>query len=182
MLPYRSEKEIHVMLDSAAFGLGRTHQPALIAAVAAARPGPVLEIGAGLYSTPLLHALCAATGRHLTTIDGDPNWIECFNSLRSRSHGLLSVDAWDSAIEVTDVVADWAVIFIDHAPAERRVVEIDRLANRCQLMVVHDSEHPLYNYEPSFAKFKYRFDYKRLCPWTTILSNTVDVSKIFAEI
>ena len=145
------------MLDSASYGLGRTHEPALVAAVAIARPGPVLELGAGHYSTPLLHGLCAATGRELLTIDGDDAWIERFTSLRSPRHRLVAVPSWDAARALTDS-AVWAVIFVDHAPAERRIVEIERLADRTEFMVVHDSEAALYGYEPAFGRFRYRYD------------------------
>jgi hypothetical protein len=65
----------------------------------------------------------------------------------------------------------WAVVFVDHAPADRRVVDIARLADRTEFMVVHDSEDALYGYESAFARFAYRYDYKRLVPCTSILSN-----------
>jgi len=157
-------------LDSDAYGWIRTHEPVLAAAVAIARPGPVLEVGAGLCSTPVLHALCAAMGRDLLSIDSDANWIGKLDSLRSESHRLVHVASWDEAPTYTDD-REWAVILIDHAPDWRRVIEIDRLANRAEFIVAHDSHDPCYNYEPSFARFKYRQDYKRLWPWTTVLSN-----------
>jgi hypothetical protein len=158
------------MLDGSEYGGARTHEPALVAAVAAAGPGPVLEIGAGYYSTPILHALCAAMGRALLTVDNDTGWIHRLESLRSSTHRLVSVDSWDQSLPLTDSEM-WAVVFVDHAPAERRVVEIARLANRTEFMVVHDSEHPLYGYDRCFAEFKYRYDYTRFVPWTSILSN-----------
>jgi len=157
-------------LDSNVYGIGRTHEPLLAAAVAIARPGPVLEVGAGNYSTPLLHALCAAMGRELLTIESDINWVERFASLRSSTHKLVHVIDWDAAIPLTDS-RTWSVVFIDHAPALRRVVEIDRLADRAEFIVVHDSEDAAYNYGPSFEKFKHQHDYKRFTPWTTVLSN-----------
>ena len=162
-----------VMLDASGFGQWGhgTHQPALIGAVAAARPGPVVEYGAGHYSTPLLHALCAASGRTLLTIDHDRAWLDKFESLRSPEHSLVFAEDWDRVLPVV-ASTPWAVVFIDHAPADRRVVEIARLARRCEFMVVHDTEHSVYGYESVFKKeFQYRYDYKRLHPWTTILSN-----------
>jgi hypothetical protein len=159
-----------MMLDGMAYGLGRTHEPALAAAIAVARPGPVLELGAGYYSTPLLHALCVATGRELLTVDTDRGWIDRLMSLSSPNHRLVALARWDELAELTHSKL-WSVIFVDHAPAERRVVDIEQLADKTDLMVVHDSEHSIYNYEPTFALFKNRFDYKRMMPWTTILSN-----------
>lgn len=37
-------------------------------------------------------------------------------------------------------------------------------------MVVHDTEDVTV-YEPVLSQFKYRYDYKRMKPWTTIVSN-----------
>ena len=157
-------------LDSNAYGVGRTHEPVLAAAVAIARPGPVLEVGAGNYSTPLLHAMCCAMGRRLLTIDSDAGWIERFASLQGDGHVLEHAPNWSDYFDRTDT-GGWSVIFIDHAPAERRIIDIANLANACEFMVVHDTEEPVYGYEPAFAKFRFRRDYKRLVPWTTVLSN-----------
>jgi len=158
------------VLEGAAYGLGRTHEPLLAAAVAVARPGPVLELGAGYFSTPLLHEMCAAMGRELLSIDSDSAWIEQLASLRSDRHRLVAVNGWGEATALTEGVA-WSVVFVDHAPADRRAVDVARLANATEFMVVHDSEHDLYRYEPAFARFSHRRDYKRMVPWTTVLSN-----------
>lgn len=150
-----------------------THLPVLAASVAMARPGPVLELGAGIFSTPTLHAICTATKRQLLTLDNDLAWIARFSSYRSAMHCVELVASWD------DLGADthWAVIFVDHGPAERRKVDIDKLREKCELMVVHDTEDDRYGYPADlFAKFTHRFDYKRLVPWTTILSMSRDLS------
>lgn len=164
-----------VPLDSHAYGVGRTHEPVLAAAVAIARPGPVLEVGAGNYSTPLLHAMCTAMGRKLVTLDSSAEWIARFESLRGDGHTLEHAPNWTD--KAATIGAGWSVVFIDHAPAERRVIDIMLLAHKCEFMVVHDSEHPLYGYEPVFKKFKHRTDYKRLTPWTTVLSNVREFPK-----
>lgn len=56
----------------------------------------------------------------------------------------------------------------------RGVQEFARATRRgkCQLLVAHDSEHPDYGYEPGLAKFKYRYNYTRLLPGTTVVSDT----------
>lgn len=48
---------------------------------------------------------------------------------------------------------------------------MDRLAHGCEYMVVHDTEDAGYGYEPLLSQFKYRYDYKRMKPYTTIVSN-----------
>jgi hypothetical protein len=114
----------------------------------------------------MLHAMCAATGRRLLTLDGDPVWAVRFTSFRSETHRVEVVSDWEAAIPEEA----WAVVFVDHAPAERRVHEIARLREACELMVVHDTEDARYGYEPIFQKFTHRVDYKRMSPWTSLLS------------
>ena len=166
------------MLNGAEYGPYRTHEPVL-AAVVAATAGDVLEIGAGTFSTPLLHAICAAMGRRLVTVDNDAGCIEKFGSLASGTHSLHAVASWTDALPL--FASSWGVAFVDHAPIERRIVDIEFLSRRCDALVVHDSEDPVYRYEPTFAKFKYRVDYKRMAPWTTVLSNRMDLS-IFRDL
>lgn len=142
-----------------------THLPVLAAIVAVARPGPVLELGAGHYSTPLLHAMCRASGTRLVTIDSDPRWLKKFRSLATLGHHMCSRSAYAFADE------DWSVALVDNAMGERSG-DIIALAERAQFVVVHDSNFPeLYGYEEAFAKFKYRADYRRMHPHTAVLSN-----------
>ena len=161
------------MDDATSFSPYGTHIPVLAAAVAMARSGPVLELGAGEFSTALLHAVCAATNRRLVTIDHDPNWVARFAAYRSENHRVETM-SWDNIPS-----EQWAVVFIDHAPAERRKIDIENLRERCELMVIHDTEDYRYEYTDAlFGKFTYRIDYKRLVPWTTILSMTRDLSAL----
>ena len=167
---HRSERPTR--LDGQAYGLGRTHEPLLAAVVAVAERGPVLELGAGYASTPLLHTICAAQGRRLLTVDSNPEWIEKFSSLRSDDHHLVTLDTWDKLPDLAHAFAEgsWAVVFIDHAPAERRIVDLVYFANKTEFLVVHDTEHSLYGYEPVLTTFPYRADYRRMVPWTSVLS------------
>jgi hypothetical protein len=159
------------VIDNNAYGLGRTHDAVLASVVAIAPPGPVLELGIGYGSTVLLHAMCSAMNRDLLSVDNNQNWVDRFKSLETNLHSLTYVDSWDT-IPIEHMPAGWwSVALVDHAPAERRAVDIERLRQKVRFLIVHDSEHPLYNYEPAFEKFKYRYDYKRLTPWTTVLSD-----------
>jgi hypothetical protein len=55
-----------------------THIAPLLTAVLAT-DGPVLELGCGDFSTPLLHAICAKQNRLLVSTDTDKAWLELFN-------------------------------------------------------------------------------------------------------
>jgi len=59
--------------------------------------GDVLELGAGLYSTHLLHNITQLwspdTTRHLVTVETDRHWLESFTSLQNEQHQLIYLPA-----------------------------------------------------------------------------------------
>jgi predicted SPOUT superfamily RNA methylase MTH1 len=107
--------------------------------------------------------------------------------MRSSNHEFIYVpvyeDDWEKnpKPELWDNVGNqtWGVVFVDHRPGERRTVDIKRFSNKSDIIVVHDTEYIGYGYESVFSDFKYRFDYKRYNTYTTLVSNSVDVSKFF---
>jgi hypothetical protein len=148
-----------------------THLPVLVATVCHTE-GPVLELGSGHYSTPILSALCARFGRDLVTVDCDPNWLSNFAGLESKHHRLVHAADWERCQVIDDA---WGLAFIDHAPAERRTHDIRRLKDRAGILVVHDTEDPVYGYENVLAEFAWVVTCKRYTPWTSILSNKSDL-------
>jgi hypothetical protein len=142
-----------------------THMPLLLACVAATS-GPVLELGCGDYSTPTLHLLCK--NRMLVSADSDGNWCQRFIDLSSENHRVFLVGDW-ACFSLID--QKWDVAFVDHGPVERRKHDIERLMKQARFVVVHDTEDTRYQYESALSRFKHRFDYKRLTPWTTVVSN-----------
>lgn len=144
-----------------------THFP-ILAACTVRTTGPVLELGCGDYSTPMLHYIC--NGRRLVSLDHDPGWLERYRDLESHNHSLHLVTDW-AAMKMIDN-EEWDVAFVDHAPAQQRVYEIKRLMDRAQYIVIHDTEDPggIYNYEAILPAFKYRYDCKRWPTWTSVVS------------
>jgi len=151
--------------------------------------GPILEMGSGHNSTPALHALCSATGRYLLTTETDKKWMNQFSYLEQSWHQFQYVPVYDDDFEVNpkpslwnSVGANmhWGVVFVDHRPAERRKVDIARLKDQADIIVVHDTEGaPCYDYESVLKTFKYRYDYKKYSPWTTLVSDSIDVVRLF---
>lgn len=147
-----------------------THITPLVAMVNYTK-GPVLELGSGDYSTPVLHALCEGK-RLLVSADVNSDWLAKFLDLESEYHKLYVVKDW-SKFGIVDRA--WDVAFVDHSPGERRVTDIERLRTRARFVLVHDSEARSYGFEPYFARYKYRFDFKRYSTWTTILSDFEEI-------
>ena len=167
-----------------------THTTPLLTA-ALSTTGDVLELGCGDFSTPMLDTvLSRMPGRQLFTAEGDATWLKQFQNLESPWHTMKNVPAFQmnggSARKPLPkwMKRKWGLVFIDHAPADRRRCDIKRLRKLAQVFVVHDTsefvEH-IYKLEKTLSSFKYRYTYPRYLRTTTIVSDHVDVSKWFAS-
>lgn len=148
-----------------------THIPTLLACLEHTN-GPVLELGSGWFSTPLVAAF--ATDRLVRTVETDPDWYGRISSLgicqplTRHRHQFLFVPDYDDAPMLDQ---DWDVVILDHEPPARRGHDALRLRGHCRLMLGHDSQHPDYRYPEAFDQFRYRFTDSRLLPWTTVVSD-----------
>ncbi len=162
-----------------------THQTPLITAVMHT-DGPILELGCGDFSTPLLHAICSANQRTLLSTDTDKKWLRLFLDLETAWHTFVYVPVFENprnpqANKWDQIGNDihWSIVFIDHHPGTRRAADIKRLRSHADIFVVHDTEKAYKDYRPVLASFKYRFVYKRYRKQTTLVSDTIDVAKFF---
>lgn len=145
-----------------------THMPVLMKVIPQTT-GAVCELGAGMYSTPLLHWLCL--GRTFYTYEDDPEYLHYAHKFQTAHHRVRQMST-------VDYERDWAVVFIDHhnSPVKRGEDAV-RFKN-AQIIVLHDSEEPEnYGYDKIWDQFKYRKDYTEHHPYTTVVSNTVDVTQ-----
>jgi hypothetical protein len=147
-----------------------SHLLVLVQALAHTR-GRVLELGAGLYSTPLLHAICALEGRQLVTLEDHPDVYRWAMAYQGGYHTVVEVRDWDRAGLID---FEWDVALVDHSPSARRVADIRRLAARTGYLVLHDSngryDHH-YHYSEIYPLFQYKLDFTAVEPSTTVLSN-----------
>jgi len=163
-----------------------THMVPLITAIQNTS-GDIFEMGCGDYSTPLLHAVLCNTQRKLLSADTSLQWLNLFKYLENDKHIFEYVKVYDDDWSINpkpyiwDSIGDqlWSVVFIDHRPGDRRKIDIKRFENKAEIIVVHDTEEKSYGYESVFCDFKYRYDYKIYNVYTTLVSNTIDVGKLF---
>jgi hypothetical protein len=149
----------------------QTHQPLLVACMGLTQ-GPVLELGCGNGSTLLLHSMCGVAGRSLTTFESNEKWIKGFETLRREWHAIRLVDKW---LGLPEYYMSWGLVLVDHSIASQRGRTIDEL--KADIIVAHDSHRERNcRYTVRFEKYKYRYDYKRLKPWTTAISNKIDLN------
>lgn len=149
-----------------------SHIP-LLSATMMITSGPVLELGAGLGSTLLLHGLCGSMNRKLVTIESDKSWLYQFINYGRSWHQIRYTEDF---ISLREYSMNWGLVFIDHGIALQRGLSLEKLKNS-PVIICHDTcHHWLYNYEPTLSNFRYRFDYKISGPRTTVVSNSVDVA------
>ena len=133
-----------------------------------ATKGKVVEFGSGYGSTPYIRKQCLDAKRTFETYDNGEKW--------AGKHGSTFVpnNDWDS------ITPKGGVLLVDHAPGERRSIDIARLKDNFDIFVIHDSE-PVgagdYKYETIWHLFKYRVDVKTDGAWATAVSNKIDVTK-----
>ena len=144
-----------------------THIPMLIKYVQLTDK-PVLELGTGLFSTPLLHWLCKEEGVKLKSYESVSKYYDFAKKFTSKGHSIGLVKDWN---EIENNDNHWGVVFVDHT-LERRWLDIIKFSERADYIIVHDSDKiETYKYDKVFPLFKYRYDWKACKPWTTVLSN-----------
>ena len=145
----------------------------LIKAVLASE-GDVVEVGGGLFSTPLLHWLCHSLNRKLITYENDERFCEFAKEFEDSMHEVIVIKDWDDM----DFKTHRGVVLIDHHPEPRRYVDVLNFKDSADYIVMHDTERPdKYGYDKVWEHFKYAKHWKDSKPWTSVVSNLKDLSK-----
>lgn len=159
---------VHSQLD----GYG-SHLPVLLACLRRT-DGPILELGAGIYSTPLVHAF-SVLERYGRTVETDPVWASRIRGLfegipvGSTHHDILTVSDPE---EANLAEQHWSVALVDHA-TRHRARDLATLRDLgVDLIIVHDTQDLRYGCESVLETFQYRLDFDGWGPpRTTVVSN-----------
>ena len=117
-----------------------THQP-MLAELARITTGPILELGCGFGSTPLLHKICEQTPqRKLVTVEQETQWLMKFSHLERPWHILRAVTAWDDSFFDDYAAPAWAIVFVDQGLWENRVDAVTFFKDKSDFLVLHDSD------------------------------------------
>ena len=123
----RETKEwINLVKELVHFPLDRAYGSHVLPLFAAAyvTTGPILEMGSGFFSTPMLSKLAQKKGRFHLTADTDSEWLSKFKQYESKDHPLVVVPngGGDKGIEWENIGRDknWSLVFVDQRPAYRR--------------------------------------------------------------
>ena len=145
-----------------------THLPALVACVMATK-GPVLEVGCGWYSTPVLHELCK--GRNLVTVESNREWLDRISpGYGSKEHSFIYSPDYSKAL--IGLSSDhWGVVFVDNDPEGRRVWDAERFAHSADYVLIHDYDSSIIKYGADQLKslFPFHFVHSRFPHHTLVL-------------
>ena len=165
-----------------------SHAIVLLAALFLSRSGPILELGMGSTSTPLLHRFSVEQNRFVLSTDSNLRWINYFRSINANQtqHEFLHIEVnTEMGVEwATSALADrknWSLVLIDHRPGPRRKFDLMLYAQRSDLVVLHDTESSaLYQYDEGLIYYPFRYRFTRLKTHTDVLSakNQVLIDKI----
>jgi hypothetical protein len=144
--------------------------------------GPILEMGSGVCSTYFLHWACFPTNRKLVTCENKPEYYDFARRFGYNFHTVHCTEDLDSL----DLSGPWSIAFIDHEPPERRGVEVERLKDCADYIVVHDTDAKRmaaygFNADLLNGLFKYKWRYKRGTPYTSVFSNRCDLSGLHIQ-
>lgn len=151
-----------------------THMPVLIQ-LAGMTDGPIMEVGTGVYSTPLLHWLCHPKKRRLISYEKDKNFIHVAKQYVAPFHSIRQIDDYQNI----PVKGYYSIIFIDHEGHDRGKTAV-RLKDLADYIVLHDSNVPSKNaYHLIPEAFKYYRNYEHARPWTGVASNFKELDNLW---
>lgn len=158
-------------------GNWNNHLPLLILGLQLSKRGEtgfdVLELGSGEGSTPLLCKYCQDQQLNFQSYDNNADWCE-------KTGACIALN-WDTLVTLL-ATKHHGLIFIDHAPGERRHLDAIRLANAADILVLHDTEEGgagNYMWDKVWPHFKYRLNYNKTGggAGATAVSNKIDLNK-----
>jgi hypothetical protein len=120
-----------------------THQMVLLEALKSIK-GPVLELGAGEYSTVLIHK--ALPGVKILTLDHDPEWLSKYEYLKNEFHEFRCVSNEDIQEFYDNDTQHWGLVFIDYGtenpddPWRARIGAMLKYNKSADYIILHDCD------------------------------------------
>jgi hypothetical protein len=166
-------------MDDKTIGLS-SHIP-LLSRIIDVSEGDIMEIGTSDFSTLFLHWMASVFKRNVYSYENDP--VRYMKTLKSNSkyHKVFFVHDWDEIPEKSPTGKLWGVILVDHSPAERRIEEIKKFADKADYVVIHDTEPDReneYHYSGIWPFYKYIYHFNKISPWTSVVSNSKKLDNI----
>lgn len=157
-------------------GNWENHKPMLLLGLTLSG-GDVIELGSGESSTEYLRRYCKDAGRLFFSYDNNRQWADITKA--------AWVNDWDHPCRFDPVGGIWrkcGLLFVDHAPGEHRKVAVERMKDKADIIVIHDTEEGGagdYKFDTIWHLFKYRLNYNKTGggAGATAVSNTIDLNR-----
>lgn len=141
-----------------------THLEALVETALQSK-GPILELGCGNYSTPVLASIANAQGRKFLVQASNEEWAAQF--METAEVELVDWKTWNPP------VSRWGMVFLDSEEAVKdRIKRLPDLAKVADVVVMHDANVAMKNPEWKSLVMDYGriAVYHKHVPWTVVMT------------
>lgn len=121
-----------------------THQPFLKKLLALDNPNnlPILELGSGFGSTPILHEHCSQAKIELKTLDNNIEWLSKMKDLHPENEHHKYIEVLDWYMSLSELLNQkYFLVFIDQAPWEARTLSLQLFKNISEYVLIHDCDY-----------------------------------------
>lgn len=103
---------------------------------------PILELGSGYGSTPILHKHCTENSIRLKTLDNNLSWLSKMQGeyAENEYHQYTKVHNWEESLKEL-VNEKYFLVFVDQSPWEARTLSIELFKSISQFVMVHDCDY-----------------------------------------
>lgn len=176
-------KYVSLPLDT---GYGSNAIPLVISALMT--QGDMLELGMGMFSTPILSKIAIEYKRKLISVDTEKNWVDKFIGYNSTELHKIYLMSDYRELSQYGRNSSWGIVLVDHFYATARSLDVISFANNSQIVLAHDAEKmydAMYRYDvnkvTSYFKYGCKFSLfrepsRKLYISTIILSNFIDLN------
>jgi len=119
---------------------------------------PVLELGAGGYSTIPINQISKERGIKCLTIESDKKWLQRYSRLANEFHKFKYYTEIGSKQFYEQDKTEWGLVFIDSSSWEDRVLAVKKYSKTADYIILHDCD-----YFPNNKIFGMR--YSTIRPW-----------------
>jgi len=135
----------------------------------------VLEIGGGIYSTPLFRVFTAGVGGEHVVLESRKTWRDELTRLFEIEVVPFTVDALPAC-----VLREWDIAFIDCEKEASRAPHALALKDRAKVIVLHDSNsdwEAAYGYSKITSQWKYQKQFTTCYPHTLAMTNDAECGR-----
>lgn len=158
-----------------------SHQPVLIHVLNTISNGDVIEFGMGYGSSPLVSTFCNRQGRFLISLENNARWIRRFKGLHANVRLFRDIEILSGTSQFLH--RNYTIALVDAHPAGLRQVFLDKMCDKVDYFIVHDTEDYLgigidkredpYHYD--FSRFRHQYHFDTVHPTTSLLSNLEEI-------